>query len=171
MYDVGLVWVDIAIAGSCKFGWCVFLGLFEDRSKLSIGCQEGKRSLYSYHNNIHEDCIIHLGLFYHGYIYIYIHLEISGTEDFQKKVEAGERSADFPPPHGHRIEVTIQYLTILVEPSKLSNLSKNPRRCFGGCFGWCLRDVAGSCTGRMSMADAHWISIVRKSPQRGLTST
>lgn len=69
MHDVdwcrsGLVWVNIAIAGSCKFCWCVFKGLFEDRSKLSIGCQEGKRSLSSNHH-IHEDCIIHPGLFYH----------------------------------------------------------------------------------------------------------
>ena len=137
---------------------CVFKGLFEDRSKLWIGCQEGKRSLSSYHHNIHEDGIIHPGLFYHDMMDTPKKMDDGPWQCYVKfwarklsprKKKAGEHWLAFHHHMGHRIEVTIQYLTILVEPSKRSKESKKTR-CFFGLFRGrpleMCQEVNGSCS-------------------------
>lgn len=74
-------------------------------------------------------------------------LEIMGTDDFPPK-KSWQKLAGFPSPHRHHIEVTIQYLTILVEPSKRSKESK--KRVGFGVFRvrplemW--QEVNGSCS-------------------------
>ena len=87
-------------------------------------------------------------------------LEIMGTDDFPPQKKNWRKLAGSPSPHRHRIEVTIQYLTILVEPSKRSKESRKIA-LVSGCFGW-------GCS-------LQWIWIDRKSskaqPQRCSIST